>query len=394
MKLTAEQYVTLSYTLRKDNASDLIYHEEETIKQHVEAIQKQVADRMKFHIPFSIINTYNVNSCIIPLDSSTDYHHFIDIALFGYFKEFLSAMELDLPNLSVFYYRNLRHDICLSKKDEVRALLYKPQSIYANQHDADYGLGRRTTELEQTKYQIMLEFYFLHEYMHYLVANPIRDAVNDLTDNVAETLLKHLNKMNNPNFAEADRPFQRAMYNRYCNEWNNNSCFREEIYCDFQAVLCLLELPGAYRRDGCKIDVETIFDSVVSFLYIHHIIFLAKNNDNPITIGDDFAFRINCICMLAWLMEDKEYADMLCELMQRGNRYFIPVDLQLRRLCWKQQKDFYSQLTQVIIADKNQVIKDGSYVFPIFEQPKYLYTPEYMEKNNIPPWFAIPSNYV
>jgi hypothetical protein len=390
MKLTAEQYIRLCYTIRKNDATDLINLEKEALKHRIKVIQKTVADRMDFDIPFSIINSYNIDSCIVPLNPNADYHHFIDIALFGYFHEFFSTMELDVPNLSVFYYRYLRRDICLSTNDEARAILYKPQAIYTNYHDVEHnGLLNKPTDIEQTKYKLMLQFYFLHEYMHYWIANPVREVVHNLSDIVVETLFEHLKNTDNSNFAELDRPFQKTMYNQYLHEWKNNSSFREEIYCDFQALLCLLELPGIYKREGIKIEVETIFDSVVSFLYIHHIIWLAKNNDNIAKIGDQIAFRINCISTLAWLLENEEYADSLCKILQKGNRFFIPIDLKLKPLYWEKQQEFYAQFTQILMADKEQVINNGSYVFPVFAQPKYEYSPEYLIRKNIPPWHVV-----
>ena len=98
MKLSVEQYIKLSFVLRKNKSTDIIKTDENELRRHLEIIHNEVADRMKFNMPTHYINAYDVDSYIAPLNEKDDYHHYIDISMFSYFYHFFSAMELDVPN--------------------------------------------------------------------------------------------------------------------------------------------------------------------------------------------------------------------------------------------------------------------------------------------------------
>ena len=191
MNLTLEQYIKQNCEFREQSNIDLICNKEGWLKHDIVVIHDEVCSRMSFSIPLHFVNSYDVNSYILPLNGR--YYHIIDIATFGYFYEFWSAMQINAPNYIVYVYRLLKRDLCLSKKNDTEAMLYKPKKIYLNCHEMKDNFGPRyPSSLEREEFKCMVRFYFLHEYAHYLFANPIRKASNALVDSVIEQLFKNL----------------------------------------------------------------------------------------------------------------------------------------------------------------------------------------------------------
>ena len=176
---------------------------------------------------------------------------------------------------------------------------------------------------------------------------------------VAEMFFKNIGKENNTKFP--NKKIQHMVVKKLQDSWNNYD-LREEIYCDFQALLCLLELPGVNSR----ISADMIFDSVMSFIYIQHMIWQAKNVDNLLEISNQFVFRQNIIAFFALLMEEDEYSDLICKLLKKGNKFFIPTKLRVTPTLWEKQQYFYAWFSEILDADRKKYIKDGKYVFPIF----------------------------
>lgn len=366
MMLTIEQYIAQCFTMRKNTESDLININAKDLVHDIRILQDEVADRMKISLPVYYINSYNIDSCIISLSESKDSYHIIDIAMFGYFHEFLSTLEFDMPNYAVFIYRRLRRDICLSRYNDEEALRYDPKEIFANKHDIiDNGLPQSFTETKEEEFKCMIRFYFLHEYGHYFIKNPIREWSNEFVNMVVERFFENIEGENNSMFP--NKEIQQLVVNKLRNDWRSNYDLREEICCDLQAILCLLELPGV----SGIISADMIFNSVMNFIYIQHTIWQAKHIDKPIEILNQFNFRQNIIVFFAWLMEENIFADLVCKFLQKNNRFFIPEKLRVTPTLWKKQQNFYAWFTDILVADRKKDIKGGKYVFPIFIQPQY-----------------------
>lgn len=361
MKITIEQYIALCFEMRNSNKHDFfnindIWKMEQTIRK----VQAEVADRLQLDLPVRFINSYNVDSCIVELSGNKDYYHIIDLSMFCYFHGLLGTLELNFPNVAVFMYRELRRDICLSKHNEKETEYYAAKAIYVNEHERiNAGLPVKFTESQMASFDCMLSFYFLHEYSHYFLKNPVRESSNEFVDSLFKSFIKDV--------ADNDVPYlnkeiQQMAVNKLRNDWKSNYDLREEVYCDFQAILCLLELPGRYKY----ISADMIFDSAMSFLYIQHIIWQAKRIDEPIEFVNDFAFRQSMIAFFAYLMEEKDFSDLICQLLQRGNRFFVPTKFDVTPSLWTKQQRFYAWFTHIYAADRYKQIKDGKYVFPIF----------------------------
>lgn len=366
MIMTIEQYIAQCFEMRKNIKTDLVNINAKYLEHDIRIMQDEVAIRMKFNLPVYFINSYNIDSYIVSLSANKDYCHIVDLAMFSYFHEFLASLELDMPNYAVFVYRELRRDICLSRYNEKEALYYDSKEIYANKHDIiDNGLPKKYTEIQLEEFKCMIKFYFLHEYGHYLIKNPVRESSCEFIDMIVELFIENIAKENNPKFP--NKEIQQMMVNKLQNDWKSNYDLREEIYCDFQALLCLLELPGAYK----EISADMILDSVMSFIYIQHIIWQAKHIDEPIEAIDQFAFRHNVIAFFAWLMEEDNFSELVCKLLQKNNRFFIPTKFHVTPTLWEKQQNFYTWFIPIYAADREKQIKDGKYVFPIFLQPQY-----------------------
>lgn len=363
MMLTIEQYIEQCFVRRQDTGYDLVNAHTRDMEHDIKIMQNEVANRMKFNLPVYFINSYNIDSCIIPFSRDKNFYHIIDIAMFVYFHELLASLELDMPNYAVYIYRTLRRDILLSQNNEKEAICYEPKEIFVNKHEViDNGLPKNYTESQLEEFKCMIRFYFLHEYSHYLFKNPIRNSSNEFVNIIVEMFLENIEKENNAKFPRKE--IQEIVVNKLKNDWNSNYDLREEIYCDFQALLCLLELPGVYR----EINANMIFESIMSFVYIQHIIWQAKNIDEPIEISNQFAFRQNIIAFFAFLMEEEEYSDLVCKLLQKSNRFFVPTKLQVTPMLWKKQQNFFKWFTAIFAADRKKEIKNEKYVFPIFLQ--------------------------
>ena len=390
MEMTIEHYISQCFTIRDASNFGLINAQINDLERDLKTIHNEVSNRMKFSIPINFINSYDVSSCIVPFDNGNglDYYHIIDLAMFGYFHEFLKVLEQDVPNYAVFIYRLLRKDICFSKSDQYRASLYSPPIMYVNEHDIEVEkLSHEFSETMVEKYKCMIRFYFLHEYMHYLRANPIRESSNKAIDDIIEMFFDNLDDKNNSNFCSRfEKQFQQDLSEKFKSKWYNNPDFREEIYCDFQSVFCLLELPGATNG---KVSVDIIFDAVLSYIYINHIVYIAKHLDESIEIGNQFSFRQNIIAFFAWLMENKKFSETICLVLKSNNRFFIPTKLQSKRILVEKYESFYSYFCKIFASDLKKEIKDEKYVFPFFIQPKYIYTPKFLRKNGIPEWFVV-----
>ena len=362
INMTLEQYIKQNCEIRERSDVDLICIKEEGVKHDITVIHDEVCSRMKFSIPLHFVNSYDVNSYILPFNGK--YYHIIDIATFGYFFEFLHAMEMDSPNYLVFIYRLLKQDISLSKKNDMMAKLYNPKAIYLNPYEMQNNLEPRyMSDLEVERFRCMVRFYFLHEYAHYYFENPVRNSSNAFADSVIEEFFENLSSKKHSKLKKGvGKLIQRKLVKDYKKQWERDLELREEVYCDFQALLCLLELPGIFDN----INVELIFESVMDFMYIQHITWIAKNVDVSLKTADAFSFRHNVIAMFAMLLEDKEYADLLCQILQSNNRFFVPSNLQTRPMYWEKQQKFYEYCVPIFMADKRKRIENSTYVFPHF----------------------------
>lgn len=389
VELTIDDYINQCFTIR--SVSDFVFGNIQTdnLKKDIITIYHEVSNRMKFSIPINFINSYDVSSCIVSFDPDNghNFYHIIDLAMFGYFHKFLKVLEQDVPNYAVFAYRLLRKDVYISKSDIYTASLYSPPVMYVNEHDVEVeSLSHVFSEEMVEKYKCMIRFYFLHEYMHYLYANPIRESSNKLIDIIIESFFKSLDDKSNSRFnSRFGKQLQKCFYENSKSKWYNDPDFREEIYCDFQSIFCLLELPGATNG---KIGVDIMFDSVLSYVYINHVIYIAKHLDSSIETFNQFSFRQNILAYFAYLMEDKEFAQAICSVLKSNNRFFVQKELQCNRILFKKYENFYFYFCKIFESDLKKEIKDGKYVFPFFIQPKYKYTFEFLKENDIPEWFV------
>lgn len=360
MKLTIDDYIKISYKLRDDLDSGINKAFDWALTEYnLRVVENQVADRNQFHIPTKYIKSYDINSKIVPLNNDEELYHIIDLSMFEYFGKFLECMSYDMPNYAVFFYRWLRHDLCVSAGEMERARKYEPQNIPLNMHEMQFMSDRVMTKQEMNEYSLMVMFYFLHEYVHYLTAKPIRTAGTYVVEIIADTFLQQKSSGSKDALTEYIGQVFRQEYRR---KWEQSTELREEVNCDIQALLCLFELPGLTNNE---FSTEIILNAAYSFLTIQHIVYTAKHIDEELTIGNDFTFRQNIIATFAWLLEDEDYAKMIGEMMKKSNRFFVEGQLKTPPIFFKKQSKFWNLFANIFTADIQQQHNED-YLFPLF----------------------------
>lgn len=338
MKLTIDQYIHTIFKLRSDVTEDR--------KRNIEIIHSIMKDRVTFEFPLYHIDSYNINSCIIPL--SNCYYHIIDHSMFEYFEWFLYCQEYNQLNLAASIYKSLRRDICISNGNMAKAIKYEESRFtYLTNYDLEKEKLYNRDDFTK-KYKIMVIFYFFHEYCHYLIENPMRENNSfDLLDKIVEQALA-LKRTQRSVFQQI---IDWRVLKNYKREYQKNLNFREELMCDFQALLCVLELADEYS-------VKDIIESVISFLYIHYYIWLAKARDESLSliIRNSFRFRISILFYIAYLLEDKTFSEMMCELLNSSNKYNDIKNLQCDIIPAQKYFDFHESYVSIMLADYNKDI--------------------------------------
>lgn len=353
MELTIEQYVKNIYSLRSEVDVDR--------KKIIESIHAAVSDRVRLKFPLYHIDSYNINSCIVPLDNGANYYHVIDHSMFQYFEMFLSAFEYRQPNLAYLFYQLLRQDICISQNDVERAAQYKNPIMYMTDYDMNREMQRLHDPLDfNAKYELMIRFYFLHEYAHYLAKNPMRqNTSNEFLDMLVEDAFENMEGLDVASITNSIihkavlRIARKKQLSKYRSEYHSNPNFREEIDCDFQAIFCLLELAGRFN-------VATIIESAITMIYMQYYVWMAKRVDNKREWGNIFHFRLNLLAFFAYQLEDKEYSDLMCQILNSGNRYNNLTNLQCSQIDTDKHQRFYLDFARIHLADKKRKKSNSS----------------------------------
>lgn len=348
MNLTIHDYVQATFMMRK---------EVEAIKQNiVTEIHNQVTNRITFSFPLIQIDAYNVQSYIVQLDAndSTCYYNILDHSMLDFSEWFLLALEYNQPNLVVATYRELKRYICIANSDLRGAEYYRLTKVFYT----DYELERENDSMDNgirlsEKYEMMLRFHFLHEYGHYLVKEPVRDysSAIGILDIIAESLFKNMEakRFNNPYFSDEHNKILNDLKPKqleyYKHEYKNNPNFKEEILCDFQAVLCLLELSN-------DVSPQIIIESSIMYLYVQYAIWLAKESESDPSIGEILHFRINMLFGLADFLNDEEIALALAKKINRDNRFASVKTTYCGSIDYSKYHHFYTALATTILADK------------------------------------------
>lgn len=333
MNLTIEMYIDQIYRIKKEVDPNL--------KHDIDVIHSEIVNRMNFEIPIYHVKSYNLNSCIVPINNNI--YHIVDHSIFDNMMNLISAFKYEQPNYGIFIYNLMRHDICMESYNDEKAELYKQKEICVTEYDIYIEELRMNHNQKEAKieFSLMVKFYFLHEYMHYLYAKPIRDSNSIFFDNLIEMFTD--NMLNGAK--EIKDNMLSKMFLKYLYEFKNNPYFREEILCDLQSVCCLLELSIYY-------EVDTIFYSIIEFIYTQYFIWLAKRNDTDLELGNIFHFRINVMIQFAYFLEDNEFSNIMCKALNMGNRYINLQNLKCKQLKINKFNVIYNVFKQMLYLDK------------------------------------------
>ena len=335
----------------------MVRKEVEGIKQSiVTKIHDQVTNRITFSFPLIQIDTYNVQSYIVQLDANdkTSYYNILDHSMLDFCEWFLLALEYNQPNLVVAAYKELKRYICIANSDLRGAEYYQLTKIFYTNYELERKNGSTDDGKSLSeKYYMMLRFHFLHEYGHYLVKEPVRDyrSAIEILDIIAESLLKDMEskRFNNPYFSDEQNrnlnDLKQKQFEYYKKDYKNNNSFKEEVLCDFQAVLCLLELSN-------DVSPQIIIESSIMYLYVQYAIWLSKESESYPRIGEILHFRINMLFKLADFLNDKEFALALANKINKSNRFASVKTTYCESIDYSKYYHFYAALATTILNDK------------------------------------------
>ena len=350
MKPTIHDYIEASFIERAKT--------EESKRSIINNLHNQVSNRITFSLPLVQIDSYNVQSCIVQLDDNekTSYYNILDHSMLDFCEWFLLALEYNQPNLVVATYRELRRYICMANSDVQGAEFYQLTKIFYT----DYELERENNSMISgiqlsEKYEMMIRFHFLHEYGHYLIREPLREYSSsvEILDIIVEALFRDMdsNRLDNPQFSQEQNNtlnnLKPKLLEYYKREYAKNTTFKEEVLCDFQAVLCLLELSNDYSP-------QMIIESAIMYLYVQYAIWLAKESENTPRIGEILHFRINVLFEFADFLNDKDIADSLAKRINRDNRYASVETTYCDAIDYMKYHRFYNALATTIFAEKER----------------------------------------
>lgn len=350
MSLTIEQYVEQIYRIKAEI--------DPMMKRNIEVIHSEIVNRVSFGIPMYHVNSYNLNSCIVPLSEGTIYH-IVDHSIFYYMQTLLSAFEYDQPNLGISIYNLMRHDICMERYEDEKAEQYKQAMIYYTEYDAQIEELRLNNNEDKniTKFTLMVRFYFLHEYAHYLFAKPMRDTDTMFFDYLVEIFTQNIISDVKKTENGKETKLMEQMFIKYINEYKNNPNFKEEILCDLQSACCLLESSIYY-------EVDTIFYSIIDFIYTQYFIWLAKSSDTDadVELGNIFHFRINIIIRFAYWLEDDEFSGLFCTLLNDSNRFNNLQNLKCKPINTDRYLNIYNAFTRMLMIDEMGISTSCAFV--------------------------------
>jgi len=350
MKPTIHDYIKASFIERAKT--------EELKRNIINNLHNQVANRITFSLPLIQIDSYNVQSCIVQLDENekNSYYNILDHSMLDFCERFLLALEYNQPNLVVATYRELKRYICIANSDIQGAEFYQLTKIFYT----DYELERENNSMNNgiqlsEKYEMMIRFHFLHEYGHYLINEPLQEYSSsvEILDTIVEALFNDMdnNRLDNPQFSQEQNDTLNNLKPRlleyYKKEYAENTTFKEEVLCDFQSVLCLLELSNDYSP-------QIIIESAIMYLYVQYAIWLAKESESEPRIGEILHFRINVLFEFADFLNDKDIADNLAERMNRDNRFISVKTMYCDAIDYMKYHRFYNALATTILAEKER----------------------------------------
>lgn len=350
MNLTINDYITMSFLERKevDNGK----------KQIVNQIHSEISSRLKLSLPLIQIDSYNVQSYIVKLDSGVNkepqYYNIFDHSMLDFCEWFLLALEYNQPNLVLSTFRELKRYVCIANSDEIGAEYYQLTKIFYTDYELEREDGSMDSGIKLSeKYEMMLRFHFFHEYTHYLNNNPAQNSETavGVLDIIVNSLLKEMEhkRIYNPLFSKEQNDslsdLKPKLLNYYREEYQKNNSFKEELICDFQSVLFLLELSNHFSP-------RMIIEAAVMYLYVQYAIWIVKESENSPHVGHILHFRINALFELAKFLNDEEIAVALAKSINRSNQFVHIHTTYCACIDYKKYHRFYNALSLTVLSDR------------------------------------------
>lgn len=337
MSMTIHDYISYSFKCRGEVKPET--------RMYIEEIHNQVIERMTFGFPLVHFDSYNIQSAIVslPTSSGEEYYNLVDHSMVKYICELLCCLEMNHRTLMQLLFISIKKSIATANGDEVAASNNYLRSIFLTERDLDideFWQSYMYNDEIQEKLRMMFRFHFLHEYAHFLTEKPLRAVNGEIFMNTVATA--HFDKLMNRS--------RNVLYKAYTayhkKKYMNDKSLREEINCDLQAALCLLELSDT-------VPVQLIMDAVISYLLMQYAIVVAKNPNELKRPSFGSTLRIGMMVTLAEMLGDKETSAVIAKMLNQGNRYLNLSDLFCEKLSIQKYQNFLEAI-RIIVADDLQ----------------------------------------
>ena len=344
--MTIDTYIENAYLLKQSPYNE----DERNIIEDWIICNKDVASRTTFELPIRFVNSYDMNSRIVPIknDGIIQYYNIVDIASWVALSSLLSSILVDEPNLLKATYMAIKESFLTNHSDVGRSTFYSPKPIFLTNVELEREI-EFDEQRERIELRLMIYFHLLHEYSHFLLKPKQKE--NTLVDFFVKMLFKDIEDNTIGGFSQ--------MILRHHTLDSFKSIYdipdvREELICDMQGILLIFELSKMYP-------ITTIIESIFAFFYVNIAFTAIKETCNYNTNLELFYLRLNVFIEVADFLTDKRGADLIANSLNNSNRFnkltaddlFIENKINLNRY-----EHFIERIKTIIAVDD---ISDRSY---------------------------------
>ena len=303
--MTIDTYIENAYYLKKTAYNE----DEKVVLEDWKICNRDVASRTTFELPIRFVNSYDLNSRIVPIKEhkTTQYYNIVDIASWVALRSLLSSIVVDEPNLLKFTYMEIKES--LNHSDPRKSIFYSPKQIFLTNHELEREIGYEE-QIKRIEARLMIYFHLIHEYSHFLVES-MPEKENVLVDIFVNQLFRDIKENKIGGFSQIIHRHKlldqfKALY--------DNPDVREELICDMQGILLMFELSKIYP-------ITIIIESICAFLYVNIALMTIKSTCLPYDSLPLFYMRLNILIEVADFLSDKQGADTFAKILNKNNRF-------------------------------------------------------------------------
>ena len=305
--MTIDKYIENTYYIKETPFTE----EDKLIMEEWNNCNLSVTSRTTFELPVVFVNSYDMNSRIVPIkeNDTTNYYNIVDISSWNAFRMLLSSLIVDEPNVLKAAYMYIKESLFIAQGNPEKARLYSSDKIYltGSEFSREYEYNKQKESLEGS---LMIFFHLLHEYSHFRLKS-IQSRENSVLDVFVEKLLTDLE--NNKNGGSILAKYRHYLIDHLKSLYNNPD-EKEELLCDMQGILLMLELSNVFP-------VKIILESIIAFLYVQMAFSIIKTSTSSGANLPLFYLRLNIVIEVADFLNDEIGAGIIAALLNKNNRF-------------------------------------------------------------------------